>query len=295
MEREKMEKTVIAEGIICIVFVLLLSINGCAHVPQKITSPPVEEIKIDFGKMGVVSPQFQPVTNFKKPKGKMASAAAGAGTGVLLVGTAAGAVVVAAPYSFVLVIYPPVAAGIGCAAGGAALIGGVVGAVVGESSKNIKKTDETLNEVIIELNVHEKIQDEFVSIFRKQPLNSFYHIQGKGPNTLDEEVSYAFLTNEGIDSVLEICALRFGLWGEKGLNPPLHFFMTVRTRFIRVADGAVLYTKIFRYEGGRSKFTDWATNNGQLFRDEFGRACQTLAKEIAEKVNRLRKDNKGQA
>ena len=28
-----MEKTVIAEGIICIVFVLLLSINGCAHVP----------------------------------------------------------------------------------------------------------------------------------------------------------------------------------------------------------------------------------------------------------------------
>jgi len=284
METEKIEKTVVAGRIIYIVFALLLSINGCTHVPHKITSPPAEQIKMDLGKMGVASARFQPETKFKKPKGRIASAAAGAGIGALIVGEVVGGIVVGVPPSIVLVAYPPVAAGIGCAAGGAALIGGVVGAVTGESSKKIKETEKTLNDLIAELRIQEAMREHFVSVFRKHTRDSFYLILRKGPNAPDEEISYASLANEGIDTVLELSVLRFGLWGESGLNPPLTFFMTVRAKVIRVKDSSIIYSHTFRYEGTSQKFSDWASDNGQSFREEFKQCYPRIANDIVGKL-----------
>jgi hypothetical protein len=284
MGTEKIQKALSAVRIISILFVLLLSINGCAYVPHEITSPPAEQIKIDFGKICVVSARFQPETNFKKPRGKIASAAAGAGIGVLIVGEVVGGIVAIDPPSIILIAYPPVAAGIGCAVGGAALIGGVVGAVQGESSKKIKETEKTLNHLVAELRIQETMREQFVSVFRKHTRDSFYLIQGKGPNAPDEEISYAFLTDEGIDTVLELSVLRFGLWGESGLNPPLTFFMTVRAKVIRVKDSSIIYSHTFRYEGTYQKFTDWASGNGQLFREEFKQCYPTLANDIVAKL-----------
>jgi hypothetical protein len=285
METEKIQKTVVLVRIISIVFVLLLSINGCAHVPPQITSPPAEQIKIDFGKICVVSARFQPETNFKKPKGKIASAAAGAGIGALVVGEVVGVGLVAlSPLSIVLIAYPPVAAGIGSAVGGAALIGGVVGAVTAESSKKIKETEKTLNDLIVELRIQEAMREEFVSVFRRHTRDSFYFIQGKGPNAPDEEISYAFLAKEGIDTVLELSVLRVGLWGESGLNPPLTFFMTVRAKVIRVKDSSIIYSHTFRYEGTDQEFTHWASDNGQSFREELKQCYLTLANDIVGKL-----------
>lgn len=164
------------------------------------------------------------------------------------------------------------------------MIGGVVGALTGESSKRIKETEKALNDLIAELRIQEAMQEQFVSVFRKHTRDSFYLIHGKGPNTPDEEISYVFLTNEKIDTVLELSVLRFGLWGESGLNLPLTFFMTVRAKVIRVKDSSIIYSHTFRYEGTDQKFTDWASDNGQSFREELKQCYSKLANDIVGKL-----------
>jgi len=270
--------------IILLSIALIILQFACAHGPQKITSPPTEQIKVDFGTIGVVSGQFQPESKFKKPKGKIATAAAGAGLGALIVGEVVGGIVALNPPSLVLVAYPPIAAGIGCAAGGAALIGGVVGAVAGESSKKIKKTERTLNDVIAELRVQETLRDQTVVALRKQTNHPFLLVEGKGPAAPDQEINYGFLADEGIDTVLEISVLRFGLWGDKGINPPLAFFMTARAKLILIKDNSVISTDTFRYENGHQKFIDWAAYDSQPFREEFSQCYRKLAKDIVRKL-----------
>ena len=112
------------------------------------------------------------------------------------------------PGLFIPYGYPSVAAG------GAALIGGVVGAVAGESTKNIKKTKATLNDLVAGLKIQETMRDQFISVLSRQTNYSFALIGEKGPPAPDQEINYGFLADEGIDTVLELSALKSGLWGE---------------------------------------------------------------------------------
>jgi hypothetical protein len=201
-------------------------------------------------------------------------AGAGAGAGAGLAAYSG----LSVPGLFIPYGYPSVAAG------GAALIGGVVGAVAGESTKNIKKTKATLNDLVAGLMIQETMRDQFISVLSRQTNYSFALIGEKGPPAPDQEINYGFLADEGIDTVLELSALKSGLWGEKGLNPPPCFFMTVHTKLIRVTDGSVIYDHTFRYESGSSKFTDWASNNGQPFREQLDRCYRTLAQDILDKI-----------
>lgn len=120
---------------------------------------------------------------------------------------------------------------------------------------------------------------------REMTLHPLVLIEDMGPTTLDEKVDYHPLKERGINTVLELKVLRVGLWGEKGINPPLGFFMTVNARYIRVEDGKDLYDHTFRFEGVSRKFADWAENSGEPFRKELERCYQTLATEIVEKLS----------
>ena len=112
----------------------------------------------------------------------------------------------------------------------------------------------------------------------------------QGPAALNEEVSYRLLAREGIDTILEISVLALGLAGEWGVNSPLAVFMTVRTRLIQVVDDTALYDSTSKYRSTTDKFiethkfTEWAANNAQPFREELVRAYQSLARKIVEEL-----------
>lgn len=148
-----------------------------------------------------------------------------------------------------------------------------------------RKVEAALNVAPVELNIQERLAEHLLSIVQERTHHRFLLLKGIGPVLLDQEVNYGSLGIENINAVLEISVRRLGLWSEKGINPPLHFFMTVTARVIRVADNTELYNHTFRYESKeKRKFTKWASNNAQSFKEEIDRGCQNLAKDILDRI-----------
>ena len=269
---------------------LLIGQWGCAHSTPKTTSFPPEKVTVELGTAGLVSAKFQPESTFRKPLGKGGSAAAGTGMGLLagagLVGGAVGWVALAQPWTIILLAYPPVTAVVGGAVGAGALIGGLVGGITGaakaESSKTIKESEAALHHVLADLDAQALMQAHFLNVVRERGHGDLVVLEGLGPTALDQEVTYASFSDEGFDTVLEISVRKYGLWGEKGINPLLSFFMTVTTRIIRIKDDTVIHNRTFRYESTPRKYVDWTIDDAQPFRKELDHACETLATEIAE-------------
>jgi hypothetical protein len=282
---------------------LLVGQVGCVHHRPIVDSPAPEEIKLDLapeeikldldlGSVGIASATFQPESAFLKPDGKGKSAAVGAGAGALagggLVGGVVGMVALSQPWTIIFLAYPPVLAGVGAAIGAGAVIGGVLGGISGstkgEPSEKIRESETALHGVLAELNAQELMEAHLLTVAREKVNRDLIVFEKQGPAVLDQEVSYASLTGKGIDSILEITVRKYGLWGEKGINPLLSFFMTVSTRLIRVKDDVVLYSRTFRYEGNSAKYVDWGANNAQPFREEVDRCCRSLSEQIVESL-----------
>ena len=280
---------------------LLIGQVGCVHHRPMVDSPALEEIKLDpapeeikldldLGLVGLASATFQPESAFLKPEGKGKSAAVGAGAGALagggLVGGVVGMVALSQPWTIILLAYPPVLAGVGIAVGAGAAIGGIVGGISGstkgEASARIRESEAALSGALAELNAQELMETYLLTVAREKVDRDLVVYEKQGPAVLDQEVSYASLAGKGIDFILEISVRKYGLWGEKGINPPLSFFMTVSTRLIRIEDDVVLYARTFRYEGHSAKYVDWGTNNAQSFREEVGLCCRNLSEQIVE-------------
>ena len=280
---------------------LLIGQVGCVHHPPIRDFPAPEEIKLDpvaegikqdldLGLVGLASATFQPESTFRKPDSKGKSAAVGAGAGALagggLVGGVVGMVAVSQPWTIILLAYPPVLAGVGIAVGAGAAIGGIVGGISGstkgEPAEKIRESETALSGALAELNAQELAEAHLLTVAREKVHRDLVVFEKQGPAVLDQEMSYVSLTGKGIDSILEITVRKYGLWGEKGINPPLSFFMTVSTRLIRVKDDVVLYTRTFRYEGNSAKYVDWGANNAQAFREEVDRCCRSLSEQIVE-------------
>jgi len=250
----------------------LISPFGCAHVPR--SKPPTlsEQVKVELGTIGVVPACFQPETNFLRPLGKGEAAGAGAMAGATgaLYAIAQNPVIIIVPYAI------PIAIGAGM------VIGTGVGAVLGVTDSKKKEAESVLTVALTEFNVQEWVAGNLLSIAKEKTHYQLVLLKEIGPVLLDQGIQYDSPSIKGVHTVLETSVRKCGLWGEKGINPPLHFFMTVTTRVIRLSDNVELYNHTFRYEGKSQKFVKWAANNGQPFREEFELCCRTLAKEIVE-------------
>jgi len=243
---------------------------SCATIP-KFQPPQPEELRVDLGRIGVVSASFQPEVNFQRPmtKGKAAAAAAAEGAAAVLMsgqhcyGMDCAAVLALAPVG--------------------AVVGSILGAVRGVSSQKIKETEEILNGYLATVNFQETICERFLSVAREQTKNPILPLEVQGPSTLDEQVTYGPLSDEGIDTILEIGLRECQLWGGRdGINPPLHLLMTVGIRLIRTTDGLVLISRsfVYDYQNVPLKFSEWGADNALPFRKELDRDFQHLAMEI---------------
>jgi len=138
-------------------------------------------------------------------------------------------------------------------------------------------------------------------------------LDGQGPESASDLLTYFPLQDTNIDSVLELRVNRVWLssnesffkpltsmippdkpsgkpsqkrWDpinpsqELRINPFLSVGMEVRGRLIRTADKVVLYDNTWKYEGGSRLFTEWAANDAQLFAEEFKRAYDGLSSQV---------------
>ena len=128
------------------------------------------------------------------------------------------------------------------------------------------------------------MRDHILQIAQKQTRHSLVVLEGQGPITSDEELSYDSLSERGVDTVLEGSLMNVDLRGKWKSNYPLTFFMTIRTRLIRVRDGEVLYVATLMYQSTEHKLLAWEANDFKLFREEFARCYPIVAEKIVEEL-----------
>jgi hypothetical protein len=275
MGANRKEKTFVLRnylGIILPFIALMIVPFGCAHRPQ-VKAPLFPKFtEAELGTVAVVSACFEP--EFKCPHKPMTKGkAAGVGAFEGFFASIGGGVMSENPIGVALgIVLSPV-----FAAGGA-----IYGAIEGETTKTIRKTEETLNHRLAAFRAQEVMQERVLSLARERSRCTFVVPDQCGPNVLDKETSYDSLNGKGIDTVLEISVRKLGLWRERvAIDPPLSLFMTVSIILIRVKDDTVLSSRTFRYESKeKQKFTKWAKNDAQTFKEELDRCFKTLAERI---------------
>lgn len=233
-------------------------------------SPPSGQQKIDLGRIGVVVAGFRPNAYFGRPrtKGDVASEYAEAGAlSMLSVGGlwfAPGAVV-------------------------AGVAGAVFGAIRGESEGAIKETENTLNGYLTSLDFQGTLRDRLLVVSAEQTRHSLVPLDLKGPIKRGEEVAYDVSSYPDIDTFLEIGVERCNLTGNFGdVNPDLFLSVGGQIRFVAAKDGKVLATSQIECSGNAThKFTNWAKNNAQPFKDELDGIFPCLAKQIIEEASYL--------
>jgi hypothetical protein len=259
-------------SIYCIIVALLLLQLGCAWSGE-LPPPPSEELRAHLGTIGVVSVQFMPEVEILTPaKGWVRGGARGAldYTEKLLdmVTPQGGAIAcVLSPFS--------------------ALAGFIAGAREARPAAEVEMTEEKFNKyVYASIEIQEEMKAQFLQVAEEQTRYAFVVLEGQGPATPDEKLSYDSLADHNIDTVIEIGVLNFGLKGPRlEINPLLKFFMTLRTRLIRIADGKVVYDATLRYEDVTyHEFDVWAANEARLFKEEFGPCYPILAEKIVGEV-----------
>ena len=248
-------------------------------LPQ-IPKPPSEQLRTHFGTIGVVSGKFLPEVEILWPaKGSTGGCSREAGAVAAwwsvapLQGGAGGD-----PALFLIwyALTPFVALG-GC----------IHGASEAPPAATVEMTQEELNKYVhAGIEIQEKMRDQFLQVAREQTHYSFVVLEDQGPATPGEDLSYDSLADRGIDTVVEIGVLKFGLGGDPmTVNPSLSLFMTLRTRLIRIADGEAVYDATLTYESEVNRTLDvWEANGAHLFREKFGPCYHTLAEKIVEEV-----------
>jgi sugar lactone lactonase YvrE len=252
-------------------FVIL---SGCAakappHLPA--------EVKERLGTVGIASARFPPLVDFQTPaKGALAGAGrratrwAGKVGGALSRGGCYG-------YGCLGVLGLTVVGTVG-----GALVGGVSGAVSALPAETVKGAEAVLARSLCEVNLPEELRDRVVKVARQRARLVVVAVPDQGPSSPDEPTNYASAAGQGIDSILEISVSSVGLAGEWDIDPPLRLAINGRTRLLRVRDGAEIHQMPLQYSSEPRRFTEWAENEAQPYREALDRALHDLAEQVAE-------------
>lgn len=111
-------------------------------------------------------------------------------------------------------------------------------------------------------------------------------ISGTAP---DKASDYTYLKDRGIDTVLELSVVNFGITGkELGVNEPVGFYMTMQTKLIRTSDNAQRYIFNSVYYSAKRKIAVWGEDDAAAFRKELDKAFFHLADDAVVKAFMLR-------
>jgi len=279
---------------------ILLSIGllhgqwGCAHMPKL----PSEEMRAQFGTIGIVSASSDPKIQFHPEFAKGRLSGVYRGTGI---GAGAGAL-----YGLCLLtpacnapgyIPPPgscrgnaclgilIAYGTGATIG--AIVGGVVGGIKGaiyavpkEEGQRIEATAQNAFDGII-------IQKAMAaSVFKNSSESPNYvFVLLEGEDFINSApYNFNLLRERGINTLLELNVKGAGFKEGRGENPLIAFFMKVHTRLIRTMDGKEIYSREFEYKSPRYYSVDWLDDDARLLREEINNCFNELPRQIVEEL-----------
>jgi hypothetical protein len=237
---------------------------GCSHTPER-SNALSDDMKVNPGAIGVVSVRYDPNIQLREPMDKATGALSGAGASTLSWLEAAGSM---GQGGIFLLPFIPVAAV------GGALAGGLTG-VPGEK---VKEAKASIGTAIRDLKIQETLQDQIMENVREKTPYPLVRVEGLGPISPEERVSYHSLPGMDMDSILEIGVTSCNLEGTgftpgSGLgyiNSTLWVTMDTRVRLVRIADDREIFNRSFTTKcyGQRLKFLEWGVNDAALLRQE---------------------------
>ena len=251
--------------------ILLIGLVGCAHQPL-----PSEEIRDALGTVGVVSGRFTPQVKLRTPAKGRLSGAWREGVRGAVVGVLAGA-----PSTD---FFTPLPILLGAALGltASSVIGGVYGALTALPAEPIEEAEARLKTVLAGLTIQEAMRDRIFRVLQDRRNDRSVLLTDKGPGAPDEPITYRSLSDNGIDTILEVAVQVVGLDGHWAADPALAVLITVRTRLLRSLDDTVLSAHTFEYRSGKGRFTEWASSDAKGFLKELDRGYARLADRIVE-------------
>ena len=282
---------------------------GCVSHPPTLPA----EVRAQLGSIGAVSAQYSPAIEFELPaNGWLGGAAQGAvgGTKAFIVlvpsGAVLGGVSVAAAYAGngKSIEVALVAVGLVLKGAGYLTIGPFYGAVMAEAPATVEEAEAHLKAALASMRIQENMRAHVVQAAQSWSNVALTVINGQGPESSSNLLTYFPLTENNVDTVLELRVTRLwlssnesffqplktpffdkgqskiDLYRELEMNPPMSLGMEVRGRLIRTADRVVLFDNTWKYEGESHVFVEWAAHDAQLFAEEFERAYAYLARQV---------------
>lgn len=266
---------------------------GCATPSAKLPS----EIQAQLGRIGVLSAQYIPAFEFALPaKGWLGGAGRGAvgGTKAFIILVPLGAVgggVGMIAFNPALLL---VSAGALIAGSGYLIIGPFYGAAAAETPETVEEAEAHLKVSLASMRIQQTMRDHVVQAAQSLANRDLTVLDGQGPESSSDLLTYFPIQDTQIDSVLELRVNRVWLSTSESflkadlrnlsqvlqINPSLSLGMEVRGRLIRTADKVVLYDNTWKHEGGSHVFAEWAANDAQLLVEEFERAYDVLSNQM---------------
>jgi hypothetical protein len=262
----------------------LLGQWGCAHMPK----PPSEEMRAQFGTIGIVSARSNPNIQFHPEfaKGRLSGAGIGfsAGLGVgIIYGGLAGAAASTPSGGFLAPFLVAGGAAIGGVIGGA--YGGIAGAVNAVPKGESQRIEATVKNAFDGIGIQKTMAVGAFKNSLELPNYVFVLLQ-QDDSIISTPYDFNLLKERGIDTVLELNVKGGGFKEGKGKNPLIVLFMKVHTRLIRTIDGKDIYSREFEYKSSIHNAADWLDGDAHLLREEIGHCFKELPKQIVEELFR---------
>jgi hypothetical protein len=270
---------------ILVSIVLLLSQWGCAHHMLK---PPSEEIRAQFGTIGIVSPRSNPKIQFypEFAKGRLSGAGIGFSVGLgsgILYGALVGAAASAPSGGFVAPYVIAGSAAIGGVVGG--VYGGIKGAVNAVPKGESQRIEATVKNAFDGIGIRRTVAASVFKNALECPDYTFVLLY-QDDSIIPTEYDFSSLREKGINTILELNVKSGGFKEGKGKNPLIALFMKVHTSLIRTTDGEEIYSREFEYKSQKYNFADWLDTDGRLLLLEIDNCFKELPSQIVEELFR---------
>lgn len=126
-------------------------------------------------------------------------------------------------------------------------------------------------------------RDRVVAIGRSRTPHTLTVLADRGPTAVDERPDYRSLSQEGIQTVLEVVIEETCLFSDVNGKPLLFLCMTVNTRMVRTVDNAEIYAKSRAHLSDVRTLTEWI-DGPEGFRNELDRIYLEIAEKIVNDV-----------
>lgn len=265
--------------------VLILEL-GCASTPSPVPMPvlPSEEARAHIGTVGVVMAAFPPTLELYTPaKGTAEGAARGAETTFETMAGIGGRtfqIPSADPFAssqlagLIMLALSPAGA----------LAGAVSGAVAAESAEVVEKQEAIIRAKHAAFKIQEDLRDHVVQMARQRTDLLYQTVDEGSPSSPNEAVNFKSLKNRKLDTILDLGVLTLGLRGEKAVNPLLALVMSTRVRLMGIEKETILYQATLECWSPTRAFSDWAVNNAEPLRAEYGECLRKLSDRIVDEV-----------